>query len=416
MTLPRVALIVVSLDGRAHLERLLASVAELEYPRGLLDLIVVDNASTDGTQAWLADKHPAVRVIALPRNEGFARPNNLAATAAADADLLALVNNDMRLDPRWLHEAVAGFEDQGVACVATRILNWDGTRVDYAGAGMTFDGFGLQPSYGADANRVQGEAGPVLFACGGAMVIRRTTFLALGGFDERFFAYFEDVDLGWRLWASGHRVHYRPQAVSWHVHNGTSARFPSEAKRLLMERNALQMVLKNHEDDVLLPHAVAALLLTASRAAIRGRVDEASFRMAEVPSPLPGPSAGALTGKIARVLSQGGMRGVLRAASTKILRTLLARVEGGPARVKEGQVTVSAEAWAGILAMRDVAAMLPDLWERRRQVQASRVRSDKDLVPMMHHPLMAIEGGETYARLHEGLCAVLGLRDRYGSP
>lgn len=414
--LPRVALLVVTLDGRDHLERLLASVAELDYPRDQLDIIVVDNASTDGTQAWLADKHPDVRVIALPRNEGFARPNNLAAAAAADADLLALVNNDMRLDPQWLRAAVAGLEDESVACIATRILNWDGTRVDYAGAGMTFDGFGLQPSYGADSSRVTGEEGPVLFACGGAMVIRRATFLALDGFDERFFAYFEDVDLGWRLWTSGHRVHYRPQAVSWHVHNGTSARFPSEAKRLLMERNALQMVLKNHEDDGLLPHAVAALLLTASRAAIRGHVDETSFRMAEAPTPLPGPGAGALIGKIGQVLHQGGVRGVFRAASTKVLRTLLARLEGGAAKVHEGQVVVAAEAWAGILAMRDVAAMLPDLWERRRQVQGRRVRSDKDLVPMMQHPLMAIEGGETYARLHEGLCKVLGLRDRYAAP
>ncbi|MEB3203385.1 MAG: glycosyltransferase family 2 protein [Candidatus Sericytochromatia bacterium] len=415
--LPRVALLVVTLDGRDHLERLLASVADLDYPKDALEIVVVDNGSTDGTTGWLAECHPRIRVLRLETNEGFARPNNLAAALVPDADYLALLNNDMKVDPGWLREALAGFAEPDVACVATRILNWDGTRVDYAGAGMTFDGFGLQPAYGADAERVRGEPGPVLFACGGAMVIRRDVFLALGGFDEAFFAYFEDVDLGWRLWAAGHRVVYRPEAVVRHVHNGTSARFPSEAKRLLMERNALQMVLKNAEDSDLEAIGTACTLLTATRAAFRGNTAEDSFRMGALPRPLEatGGNRPGLAARLRRALAAKGFSGLARAATIALLRRALRHLEPGAAPVKEGKVSIPAEAWAGVLALRDVAAMWPDLARRREAVQALRRRPDRDILMLMQHPLMAVEGHPAYLAIHQALVAMPSISGRYAT-
>lgn len=417
MTTPRVALLVVTLDGRAHLEVLFASLAELDYPVDALEIVVVDNGSTDDTVAWLAERHPRVQVLRLKSNEGFARPNNLAAALVPDADYLALLNNDMKVTPEWLREALAGFTEPDIACVATRILNWDGTKVDYAGAGMTFDGFGLQPEYGADASRVRGERGPVLFACGGAMVIRRQVFVELGGFDEAFFAYFEDVDLGWRLWSAGYRVMYRPEAVVRHVHNGTSARFPAEAKRLLMERNALQMVLKNAEGSDFEVLGMACLLLTATRAACRGAVDERSFRMGAVPILDLGQRAArqGLRTRIIRVIRDKGLGGLTRMVAAKLLRYLLARVEDGPTPVRQGRVSLPAEAWSGVLALRDVAALMPDLWQRRKAVQARRRRPDRELLPLLRQPLMPVEVGEIYAGVHLGLVGALGLRERFGT-
>lgn len=416
MSAPSIAILVVTLDGRHHLEALFASLDHLDYPAEALDIVVVDNGSTDDTVDWLASQHPQVRVLRLERNEGFARPNNLAAASVPDATYLALLNNDMKVTPGWLREALAGFTEPDVACVATRILNWDGTRVDYAGAGMTFDGFGLQPEYGADATRVPGEPGPVLFACGGAMVVRRDIFQTLGGFDEAFFAYFEDVDLGWRLWSAGYRVVYRPEAVVHHVHNGTSARFPAQAKRVLMERNALQMVLKNAEGTDLQVLGMACLLLTATRAACRGEVDERSFRMGAVPVPLPSDAAPVrrLPDRLLRLIRERGLIGFSRVLATKVLRRLLSMVEDGPAPVVRDRVSVPAEAWSGVLALRDIATLLPDLWRRRAAVQGLRRRSDKELVPLLRQPLMPVEGGATYAGIHQGLLEVFDLRERFG--
>ncbi|HXQ62503.1 MAG TPA: hypothetical protein VN796_09225, partial [Acidimicrobiales bacterium] len=115
------------------------------------------------------------------------------------------------------------------------------------------------------------------FACGGAMLIGRETYLEIGGFDDRFFAYFEDVDLGWRMHVQGLRVVGAPEAVAYHRMHGTSARFPFHKRVFLYERNALLCLIKNiehrHLDDVLL----VAVLLAVTRTAVRGRLSSRQF-------------------------------------------------------------------------------------------------------------------------------------------
>jgi GT2 family glycosyltransferase len=118
---------------------------------------------------------------------------------------------------------------------------------------------------------------PFLFACGGAMLIRRDLFLEVGGFDPDYFAYFEDVDLGWRLWLLGHRVVYAPRAVVYHRHHGSWQTVNDAKKWLLAERNTLYTIVKNYEDDHLARILPAALLLILQRAFLDIRPDPAYF-------------------------------------------------------------------------------------------------------------------------------------------
>ncbi len=274
---PLVSVIIVNLNGRAHLQTCLDSLAAAEYPASALEIIVFDNGSTDGSREALERDHPRVRVIAHPTNLGFAQPNNLAARVAR-GEYLALLNNDVRVSPSWLKDMVSplldeGHRAEGVVCTAGKIRNWEGDRHDFNGAGLSFCGHGISVHLGwpiaVSAGGGQHPA-PILFGCGASMVIRRDLFLELGGFDEDYFAYYEDVDLGWRLWSAGYRVLCVPEAVTFHRHHGTAdAALPPGEHLYLLERNALYTLFKNLEAGRLERFLPAALHLLEER----GRLD-----------------------------------------------------------------------------------------------------------------------------------------------
>ena len=105
-----------------------------------------------------------------------------------------------------------------------------------------------------------------LFACGCAMMMSRKLFLDVGGFDEAYFAFYEDVDLGWRLWVLGHPVRYSPESLVYHQGDASFAKTPSESRQLLWNRNTLLTLLKNYDDEHLARFFPVALLLTIERA------------------------------------------------------------------------------------------------------------------------------------------------------
>ena len=266
---PSVAIVIASWNGRHLLAPCLASIAALDYPAGRLETIVVDNGSGDGTVGWLAAEHPRVRVLANGANQGFAVASNQGAEAAA-TDLVAFVNNDVRLAPDWLRLLVAARGQADAAAVGSRILDWDGRRLDFDGGAMNFYGHGVSRGHGRPAGGAAAGAAPqpTLFACGAAMLADRARFLACGGFDPDYFAYFEDVDLGWRLWVEGERVLHVPDALAYHRHHGSGID-PARHTRLL-ERNALGNVMKNYDDDSLAVVLPAALALLETRARLAG--------------------------------------------------------------------------------------------------------------------------------------------------
>lgn len=272
--------IILNHNGRAHLEAGLPSVLDMAGLAGPEAIMVADNGSKDDSLDWLAARHPRIRRLPLGGNLGFAEGNNRAAVAFADAASLLFLNNDTRVSSGLLREleATAAGHAPGSVCCGARLLDWQGRRLDFDGGAASLTGHGhalrvgQRPDTGAQADQ------STLFACGAALFMPRTLFLDLGGFATGYFAYYEDVDLGWRLWLTGHQVRHVPRATVLHRHHGTAAALSTDRRARLHERNALATLVRNLGDLALEATLPAALSLAALRAAPR-RAAEASALM-----------------------------------------------------------------------------------------------------------------------------------------
>jgi GT2 family glycosyltransferase len=239
--MPAVAVVIPNWNGRRWLPGCLAAVASQEARPA--QTIVVDNGSRDDSVEYLRSEHPEVEVISLPSNTGFAHAANVGLRAAR-CPMGALVNNDVVLAPDWLERMTAALRgDDSAASAACKMLELHDQRVVYdAGDVLRRDGVCEQRGrFGPDDGRWD-QPGEVFGACAGAAVYRREALLDLGGFDERYFAYLEDVDLALRLRLAGWRCRYEP-AVALHAGQGSSERLPG-GHLYLVERNTLLLVAK----------------------------------------------------------------------------------------------------------------------------------------------------------------------------
>lgn len=250
-----VSLIIPNWNGRAHLEVCLRSVAA--QSRRPERTIVVDNGSSDGSQAFLAELFPWVELLALPENRGFAVAVNRGIDAS-DTTLIALLNNDTELDPLWLSELIRELEaDPQAGMAACKMLRFEQrTIIDGAGDAWTRGGSPLTLGSGeADGDRFN-ERRYVPGACAGAALYRRSLFEAIGAFDEDFVSYYEDVDLSLRAQLAGYRCVYVPTAVCYHKRGATSALLKDYPVRM-QECNLTAVHLKNLPGGVLLKMAPA---------------------------------------------------------------------------------------------------------------------------------------------------------------
>jgi GT2 family glycosyltransferase len=412
-----VSLIVVNMNGRLHLEGLLTSLREQDFPAEQLELVLVDNGSLDGSAAFVEAAWPGAVIIRNAENRGFAPANNQGA-AVANGRYLAFVNNDMKVAPDWLSRLVthrrAASDD--TVCIASKILNWDGTHLDFAGGTIAFNGAGFQTDVGMAVQGLADMAFPsaILYACGGAMLIDREVYLDVGGFDDDFFAYYEDVDLGWRLWVLGYRVALCPEAVVYHRHNGTSSRFGKHKKRVLLERNALYAVIKNYGDEALTATLPAALLLAVKRMAVRADVARGPFRF-DASAPQEPPAAGmSPSGPISRARQVLRRDGWARAAQSVFarLRERLAVSMLDPERHR----LVTTEAYATVIAIEDLLEHLPHLMAKRRAIQARRRRADAEVFPLFGTPLVSVAPGHAgYMQAHQSVLDALGVADLFAA-
>jgi GT2 family glycosyltransferase len=238
----RVAAVVPNWNGRRWLVGCLESLAAQERPFD--EVIVVDNGSEDESVAWLRSAWPAVRVVALGRNTGFAVAANRGIDAAAGCDAVALINNDVELEADWLGRLLGRLsEAPDAASVASKM-------VDLADPGVLYDTGDILRRDGVCEQRGRfrrddgrwDEGGEVFAACAGAALYRRSALVEAGGFDERFFAYLEDVDLGLRLRLAGWTCLYEP-AVARHAGGGSSEQLRRPVAGWVA-RNSLLLVAK----------------------------------------------------------------------------------------------------------------------------------------------------------------------------
>jgi len=217
-------------------------------------IAVVDNGSTDGSAVAIASRYPDARLFVLDENRGFTG-GIAAALKASTARNVIFLNNDAVPEPGWLAALTRAMDDApgDVMSVAGRIIDLEGKRIDFIGGVMTFDGHAFQNGFRfpIGSTTEPGAGAELLFACGGNMISRRAPLVELGGFDDDYFAYLEDVDFGWRSWIAGYRAIYEPRAIVRHASSATSDRLGSFERGVLFERNALQTVLKNYDEPSL---------------------------------------------------------------------------------------------------------------------------------------------------------------------
>ncbi|HTE06415.1 MAG TPA: glycosyltransferase family 2 protein, partial [Planctomycetota bacterium] len=278
MSLPSVSIVLVNLNGQHHFEKLFESLRAVDYPRELLEIVMVDNASVDGSVQWLDRNAADARTIVCRQNHGFAGGVNVG-VEACQGEVLVFLNTDMRVEVNWLRELVAPIITREADCTSSLTLSWNGQVVNFGGSAMNFHGIGWQVGMNdPDIDRYR-KPGDTLFACGGSMAIRRDVYERAGRFDEDFFAYYEDVDLGFRLWVLGYRVMYVPSSVAYHHHMSTSRRIDVHKIRLLQMRNPLWLIYKNYEEAVLQRVLPAALLVHQKRMAYVLHLDDRGYRI-----------------------------------------------------------------------------------------------------------------------------------------
>lgn len=262
---PTISIIIVNYNGIEHLKNCMKSISEINYNKEKIEIIVVDNGSVDDSVKFLEQNYKNVIIIENPTNEGFAKPNNDAAKIAT-GEFLVMLNNDMKVDKEWLNEMIKSLrdKDESYVAVGSRILNWDGSKIDFVEAGVNYMGFGYQNFHGTPVNKIEDkykEDRDIFAFCGGALMIDREIFLGVGGFDEDFFAYYEDSDLGWRLWILGYKITYCSKGIVYHRHNATSKKMDSLFLETLYNKNSLASCYKNFEEERIYPLLLNNILM-----------------------------------------------------------------------------------------------------------------------------------------------------------
>lgn len=374
-----VDVLVVSWNGRHHLETLLPALEAQQVPGARVSICLFDNGSTDGTVAWVQSNHPRVDVVANPTNVGFSAANNRLAERSS-ARALVLVNNDTRPRPDWLAQLVAGLAEApaDVAAVSGGIVNWKGDRLDFGRGVMTFDGHAFQLDYHRPLGAVEmpEEGCELLFPCGGNMIVRRDSYLAAGGFDDSYFAYLEDVDLGWRLWSAGERVLSAPGAIVHHRSMATSKLLGNANRGLLFERNAYLTAFKNYDTELwpqLMPVVQMALIGRVQHLLANRNPHGQELAVDPYAAPMDGPGGVSAAGSGARDTWE-------RLRYVVALRTRLRRFARPHSELPEGvPAIVDDQTLAQVRAVSSIMRGLDDAAERRRRIQARRQRPDAEI-------------------------------------
>lgn len=370
-----VSIVIPNLNGRQCLEHCLPAVEALDYPRELIECLVVDNGSIDGSTYYLRKNFPQVKIIQIKKNSGFAAAINQGANAAG-GEILFLLNNDARPLPDCLAYLVDPIRSGETVCTAAKIISAKDQTIHFARGGMNFHGVGFQHGEGdIDGDRYN-KSGPCLFACGGAMAIRRDVFLEVGGMDEDFFAYFEDVDLGWRLWGMGFDIKYVPNATVTHWQSATSRFIDLGKIRVLQIRNPLVMIYKNYQNEFLQRIFPVAWMLTIRRTWYLSRINAESLRIGDEPH-------------LADYNPQ--------------------RLDPPVPVISDKEVRIPEISLSDFVALNDWLTNFPNLDHKRKQIQQRRTRPDSEIVQMFLDPFRYCEDKIEYRRLQDQLCDAFGI-------
>ncbi|MFB9844730.1 glycosyltransferase family 2 protein [Mucilaginibacter ginsenosidivorans] len=247
---PKVAIVILNWNGVKYLRDFLPSVLTSIWPN--LDIVVGDNGSTDGSIEFLTQNYPTIRIIKNDQNYGFTGGYNRV-LEKVDADYFILLNSDVEVHPGWIEPVISLMEsDPLIAAAAPKIKAFaDKDHFEHAGAAGGFiDVYGYPFCRGRmfyeieqDKGQYQ-QSGEIFWASGAAMFVKKKYWVEAGGFDDRFFAHMEEIDLCWRLKNMGYKVVYCAESEVYHVGGGT-LNTENPFKTFLNFRNNLLLLRNN---------------------------------------------------------------------------------------------------------------------------------------------------------------------------
>ena len=245
------AVVILNWNGEKYLQQFLPCLIKFTSNSDT-EIILADNASSDSSLSVMREQFPAVRIIALERNYGFAAGYNKV-LAQIEADYYVLLNSDVEVTQNWLAPMINYMvENKDVAACQPKILSYNNrTQFEHAGAAGGFiDKFGFPYCRGRVLGFAEEDKGQydtvadVFWATGASMVIRSEIYFKVGGLDDDFFAHMEEIDLCWRLRSRGYRIVCIPESTVFHIGGGT-LNVESPYKTYLNFRNNLLMLYKN---------------------------------------------------------------------------------------------------------------------------------------------------------------------------
>jgi GT2 family glycosyltransferase len=240
---PTISIVIPNWNGITHLTLCLPSIARQTLQP--IETILIDNGSTDDSVSFVRQEYPWVTILSLPTNRGFAVAVNRGIESAR-GEFIALLNNDIELDPRWLEVLVGLLSTDTRAGAATgKMVNFfDRTVLDGAGDAMTRFGSPYTRGFGEPDDGRYNTREQVFGVCAGAAMFHRSLFDRVGTFDEDFISYYEDVDLAFRGQLAGFAFWYIPEAVCYHK-RGATGNIIRDFPVRMQERNLTLFYLKN---------------------------------------------------------------------------------------------------------------------------------------------------------------------------
>jgi len=250
---PSVAVVILNWNGRKHLKTYLPSVVKNS---GNATIYLADNASTDDSIAFTKENFPSVKFILNESNGGFAKGYN-DALKELNEDYFILLNSDVEVTPNWIPPVIEYLETKENVCIAQpkikAYLNKD--KFEYAGAAGGFiDFLGYPFCQGRIFDSIEKDSSQydtsreIFWATGACMFIKSSIFKQLGGFDERYFAHMEEIDLCWRAKNIGYSVYYVAESTVYHLGGGTMKN-TNPRKTFLNFRNSLMTLYKNDQSN-----------------------------------------------------------------------------------------------------------------------------------------------------------------------
>ena len=363
-----VSVVLVNYKGAQDTITALRAFDDVDWPRELLELVVVDNDSGDGSEAAIREAVPHATVVQSHANLGFAGGCNLGVRNAT-GEYVAFLNNDARPGRDWIRAAVDVLAaDDEVGAVACKVLDWEGERIDYVDGSLTWFGMGYKREVEKPDTGEWDTPKDVLFGTGAAMFMRTDLYREVGGFDERFFMFYEDVDLGWRLNLLGYRVRYVPGSVAYHKHHVTMKKFGNFRETYLLERNALLSMYKNLDDESLARALPAAMALAVRRSFARADVDTTALDL-----------------------------------------------QRSPGNDDVGSLDLPKMALTGPYAIDYFVEQLESLAASRTALQSRRRRTDRDLFPLFREAMEPAYAIDSYLEAHRVLVQAFGIAGHFRS-